>query len=319
MSTPKDSISALLPVKNGQKYLKSLLPSILSMLNENDELIVVNDGSTDSSSDLVEEFAQTDSRIRLINTEGLGLVNALNLGVGASEKSWIARFDVDDKYSPTRLVEQRKLAFDDTALIFSDYEFVGKKGKTLGRVYSAIGPFPSALSLISSQRSAHPVALINRNLLQKCGGYDKSDFPVEDLALWLKISQFGKVVSVPYLLLHYQLSDNSISAKNRKIQNLKKAEIINNCDSWGMWLSKCLNDFKETVSLYQTFPHSSQRIFLHLRDLAHSKKLTKGRVPFIELLKILGVLNSVKVALAGFQISVLAIYRRIYRLTIKIS
>jgi glycosyltransferase involved in cell wall biosynthesis len=319
MPTRNDSISALLPVKNGQEYLTFLLPSILSMLNQTDDLIVVNDGSTDSSRDLIEEFVRIDSRIKLINTDGVGLVSALNLGVDASEKSWIARFDVDDSYSKTRLDQQRKLAVGNVALIFSDYEFMGRNGKTLGRVYSAISPIATALSLITGQRTAHPVVLINRKLLLKCGGYDKSDFPVEDLALWLKISKFGGIVSVPSLLLYYRLSDNSISAKNRKIQNLKKAQIINDFDSWQTLHTKCLNDFKETISLYETFPHSSQRIFLHLRDLAISGKQTGTHVPFIKLLKILGVMNSVKVAMAGFKISVRAIYRRIYRFTLKFS
>ena len=70
------SISALLPVKNGEIYLPSLIPGILRMLNQYDDLIIVNDGSSDSSKDIIEEFSKYDSRIKLVNTSGIGLVNA---------------------------------------------------------------------------------------------------------------------------------------------------------------------------------------------------------------------------------------------------
>ena len=314
MSDLSHSISALLPVRNGQEYLPSLIPSILGMLTKSEELIIVNDGSTDSSPTIIEEFAKIDSRIKLISTTGLGLVNALNLGIKASTNGWIARFDVDDTYSQLRLDRQRELIDDDIALIFADYKFISNKGRSLGHVYSAIYPLPSALAIISGQRSAHPVVLINKQILIRCGGYVESDFPVEDLALWMRISTMGTIVSVPEVLLCYRLSINSISANNRKIQRLKKSELVKNFDLWGDWQRLCQDNFKETISLYQASPDSAKRILLHLRDLLIAQKLTGVPVPLIRLIRDAGLFVTIKMIFSGIQISAMAINRKIYRI-----
>ena len=306
-----NGISALLPVKNGQKYLTSLLPRILGMLHSGDELIVVNDGSSDDSRELIEQFAILDSRINLINTTGVGLVNALNLGVQASKNVWIARFDVDD--SSFRIDRQRDLIADEVVLIFSDYKFVSKTGASLGQVCSAILPSACALSLITSQRTAHPVVLLNKEIFQKCGGYNKFDFPVEDLALWLKMSTFGKIISDSNVLLNYQLSIGSISAENRNVQKLKKNQLVKNYGMWADWQEKCLDEFNETVSIYLSLPHAPKRIFLHLRDLIIAGKLTGIKVPIRRLLLDLGILLIIKLFLAGIHIGVLVIYRRAFR------
>jgi len=289
------------------------------MLTESEELIIVNDGSRDSSPEIIEEFVKTDSRIKLINTTGLGLVNALNLGIKASKNGWIARFDVDDSYSHLRLDRQRELINDDVALIFADYKFISRKGRSLGHVFSAIHPLPSALAIISSQRSAHPVVLINKQILMRCGGYVESDFPVEDLALWMRISTMGTIISVPEVLLSYRLSINSISANNRRIQRLKKSELVKNFDLWGDWQRLCQDNFKETVSQYLASPNSAERILLHLRDLLIAQKLTGIPVPLLRLLRDAGHLVTIKMVFSGIQISAMAINRKIYRIIRKFA
>jgi len=315
MSPLNDSISCLLPVRNGERYLNRLLPRILSMLKDKDDFIIINDGSEDSSRRIIEEYSSHDPRIKLINTEGVGLVNALNLGIQTSKNNWIARFDVDDLYSDQRLADQRKLIAEDVSVIFSDYNFISSSGKSLGVIHSAISPSASSLALISGQRSAHPVALINRQLLLECGGYKVDDFPVEDLALWLRISRFGKIVSAPSVLLHYQLSIGSISASSRKIQLMKKAEFIRAYDAWPFLVTQSLSNFSQTVTLYKSSPNSWERLFLHVRDLLIAKKLVGFDVPVIRLLNDLGVLATVRLILVGIKMFSWVFIRRIYRIT----
>ena len=66
------------------------------MLDENDELLVVNDGSTDNSSLILADLAKNDARIKIVTTVGVGLVAALNLGIAEAKNPWVARFDVDE-------------------------------------------------------------------------------------------------------------------------------------------------------------------------------------------------------------------------------
>jgi glycosyltransferase involved in cell wall biosynthesis len=283
MSVSIVPISALLPVKNGQNFLESLLPDILAMLAETDELIVINDGSTDESQFIIEKYSLKDARVSLINTPGIGLVPALNLGVNLAKNNWIARFDVDDHYSQNRIEEQRKYLREDVSVVFSDYQLVTQRGRSLGSIYSAMTPIATALSLVSSQRTAHPSAVINRKLLIDCGGYLTQDFPAEDLALWLRMSQVGELVSVPITLLRYTLSGSSISAQNRKIQQFKKKSLIESYSLWNILQSSSIENFEETLLKYSRESHYAERTFLHLRDLCLVSKLTGVRVPVFSI------------------------------------
>jgi glycosyltransferase involved in cell wall biosynthesis len=116
-------ISGLLPVHNGEKFIDTCLPLILRNLYPDDELIVIDNGSTDGSNIKLKRWSGVDSRIRLITTKKPGLVEALNLGVEESNNKWIARFDVDDIYEPDRLKNQRVAINEKTVLIFTDYDF----------------------------------------------------------------------------------------------------------------------------------------------------------------------------------------------------
>jgi len=313
MSRPEDAISALLPVKNGQIFLEDLLPSILAMLTSGDELIVVNDGSSDNSRELIEQFQLKDDRVVLKNTPGVGLVSALNLAVETAKNKWVARFDVDDQYLSSRIQEQRRYLSENVAVIFSDYEFISEKRRSLGYVYSAVFPVPTALSLVSSQRTAHPSALINREMLVMAGGYRLQDFPAEDLALWLRLSKFGRVISVPLPLLRYTLSGNSISGQNRVIQQSKKRELIRTFASWSVLQEKSVKDFSQTLIDYKAISHAPERILLHIRDLLLVGKLTKTKVPILRILLLIRLPLLLRIIFVAVKLLSAVIYRRFFR------
>ena len=307
------AISALLPVKNGQGYLRELLPNILAMLMEGDELVVINDGSSDQSQHIIKEYQVLDSRINLINTPGLGLVAALNLGIEASKSDWIARFDVDDKYLQNRVEAQRKYLSEDVAIVFSDYQFISETGRGLGYVYSAVLPIPTALSLVSSQRTAHPSSVINRRVLVKAGGYQTQDFPAEDLALWLRMSQHGKVISAPLPLLHYTLSGNSISGKNRERQQNKKRELIEGYGSWNSLQDRSIEDFAQTLMSYREISHAPERTLLHIRDLFLVAGLTGRKLPVLRLILKISLPFLLRMFYAALKLFVIVFCRRLFR------
>ena len=313
MSHIEDAISALLPVKNGQRYLDTLLPNILAMLKEHDELIVVNDGSSDQSQFITEKYRSIDSRVILINTSGIGLVAALNLGISTARNNWVARFDVDDKYLQNRIDEQRKLLRENVSVIFSDYCFISQTDRRLGSIYCAVLPIPTALSLASGQRTAHPSAVVNRRLLIESGGYQIQDFPAEDLALWLRMSHFGEIISVPLPLLHYTLSNNSISAQNREVQNNKKRELIQSYPSWSSLQVRSITDFEQTLMSYKEVSDTPERILLHLRDIYLVAGLIGGKVPILNLVTKIGFSMNCKIIYAAVKMYFVVFRRRVFR------
>jgi len=285
------------------------------MLRETDELIVVNDGSTDNSALVLASQAVSDPRIRVLTTEGVGLVAALNWGIENAKSPWIARFDVDDEYVLDRLNLQRGLIGNDVAVIFSDYSFISSTGVWLGTVPSAITSNQTKLSLVTSQRTPHPIALLNRANVLSVGGYRLEDFPAEDLGLWLRMVEKGKFLSVPMVLMSYRLSGGSISSSNRKSQLIKKNSLISDFRAWDELIESCLQEYKSTITFYLKQRNPTARIVLHLRDIAEASRFSGSEVSIAKLLTALPLFSLIKIPFVLIDFSAKTVLRRSYRLT----
>lgn len=93
-------ISIIIPVYNGERYLKQCLDSVINQNNPDYEAIIVNDGSVDLSKDICEEYVRKDSRFKLINKENGGVSIARNVGLQYARGKWICFIDADDWISP---------------------------------------------------------------------------------------------------------------------------------------------------------------------------------------------------------------------------
>jgi len=138
-----------------------------------DELVVVDDGSTDETSQLILEFADSDSRITLHKLAHHGLVHSLNAGLKLARNPWVARYDIDDLYPSDRLSHQIALTQnnENVGVIFSDYN-IWKNGECFrGRIPSPLFHLQSKISLVNSQRTAHPLIHNFDELISSYDGY----------------------------------------------------------------------------------------------------------------------------------------------------
>lgn len=259
-------VTALLPVKNGEKYLKNLMPQIISNTNSSDEIIIINDHSTDNTKRELLKWNKELPNLRIIDSSEPGLVNALNLGLRESSNTWIARFDVDDNYDPERVSKQIEAIQASDVAVFSDYAMTSEDKRNLGNVYSPVIPLACSISLINSERTAHPSALINKDAAWAVGGYLNEDFLVEDLSLWLRLSRAGNLRSVPETLLYYTLSKNSISARNRALMIKNKTELLKRIPINPNHLKDVQQDYDEYC--YRGLPNAGIRQLLFLRDIS---------------------------------------------------
>ncbi len=266
-------ISAILPVYNGEQYIDQAIPKILENLNSNDELVVINNGSTDNSIKMLNRWSNLDSRINLLNLKSPGLVSALNIGITESKNNWIARFDIDDVYSPERIKLQRSAINEKSVAIFSDYEFISNHNKGIGIVPSAISAPAVSVSLISSQRTAHPSVMFSKTAFENIGGYQEIDFPTEDLSLWLRFSRVGELSSIPQKLLQYRLNPGSISAQNRTLITNKTLLLYKTIGINKKDISVTLASIDSILKEYDQFSHSGLRKVLLLRELILLKNL----------------------------------------------
>lgn len=256
-----------MPIRNGDRYLEKAWSGILQNFEFGDEVIIINDGSTDQTSNLLKRISEDFPDLRIIETNSNGIVSALNTGFKESSHSWVARYDVDDTYPRHRISKQRLLISDGVSVIFADYKMHLENGFNMGLFPSPVTDFASKVSFLRSQQTAHSVALINRNHFNLAGGYLSEDFPAEDLGLWMRISQFGKILSVPEVLMKYRLSNSSTSGSRqieaRKVREnlIKKLPDLVSSDA-------CLDSLiLETLDIYKTTSFEKLRTILFLRNL----------------------------------------------------
>lgn len=260
-------ISGVLPVHNGELFIENSLPGILSTFKHDDELIIINNGSSDLSEKLLKRWSSQDSRINLITTKNPNLVESLNIGIQACKNDWVARFDIDDIYSPERLLRQRESLTKNTVAVFTDYEFIKTTGETLGVIPSAIFPSAVSVSLISSQRTPHPSVVFSKEAVESVGGYRDVDFPAEDLSLWLRLSRIGNLISIPLPLLKYRLNQGSVSEKNRQLIKHKTRYLYENIGIHVVDIGTVIDNSEVILKSYEQFPQGEIRKILLIKEL----------------------------------------------------
>ena len=212
-------ISVIMPVYNGEKYLKEAIESILSQTYENFEFLIVYDVSSDSSLSIIQKFQEKDERIILINGEGKKLIHALNKGIKKSKGKYIARMDSDDISLPKRFesqmnhMERFKLDICGSHCLYFD-----KYNNINNVILSPLSHEMCVLSLVSKVPFSHSSVMIRSNFLKSNNLlYGQTDYIMaEDLDLWVRIhDKGGKFGNVNQVLFKYRVVDNSLSVTNR--------------------------------------------------------------------------------------------------------
>lgn len=260
-----EPISVLMPVRNGASTLTRAVTDLVAGLGPDDELLAVDDGSDDATPILLADWSRTDARIRVVSTRGLGLVGALNLGMGEARHEWIARADADDRYPLDRLALQRRALADDVALVTGDYRLTPPGGRSTYLACALGHPFV-ALSLINPQRVPHPGVVIRRSAVLAAGGYRDSDFPAEDLGLWLRLTSEGMFVGVGGCVVDWSMNPGSITHSRQLQQRSRTADLLR---SWRPSLLGQVTDeaVERELALYRSASHAGERTLLLLRDL----------------------------------------------------
>lgn len=222
------AISILLPVYNAAPYLAQTLESLLAQSFGDFELIVINDGSTDQTLEIIEQFARRDTRLRVISRENRGIVRTLNEGIELARGTYIARMDGDDQAAPHRLELQIKRMNDDPSLVV-----LGSSAIATDPQGRKLGVFPLPLSHEEIEQSHlkgissiyHPAAMIRTAALRQVGGY-RDLCPVEDLDLWLRLGEIGRVGNLSEPLLIWRQTAAGLTAAKAQIHQQKLRQVM---------------------------------------------------------------------------------------------
>jgi glycosyltransferase involved in cell wall biosynthesis len=214
-------VSVLLPVRNGMPFVVDAIQSVLDQSFSNFEVVVINDGSDDGTRAFLEKI--NDKRVKIIDTMGIGLVGALNLGLNQCCGKYIARMDADDICMPGRFSTQVSLLENDLTIgvVCTDIERINEQGCVIGEEKSLIIDNNQLRDGLTCKQQlkpiVHPSVMMRADILREVGGY-RNYHSAEDRDLWLRLVDRCKFHRISTPLLKYRLTTSGISRTQREKQ-----------------------------------------------------------------------------------------------------
>ncbi|GLQ35540.1 hypothetical protein GCM10007939_18230 [Amylibacter marinus] len=207
-------VSFLLPVYNGATFLAETLTSLENQTMDDFDILVVDDGSTDHSAQVVADFPST--RIRMISQANAGLVSALNFGLKNLDCEFVARIDADDTSVPDRLAQQLDfMGFTGAVAVSGKAHNIDVSGNLLG-VSSPEYDFHRADAGFIPAREPylpHPFLTARLDVIQQLGGFRNAHL-AEDSDLCWRLHEHYRIAIQPQIMGRYRIHQGSISANS---------------------------------------------------------------------------------------------------------
>jgi glycosyltransferase involved in cell wall biosynthesis len=236
MSSLLPRVSVLLPVRNGMPWLPAALDSIWAQTFRDFELLAIEDGSSDGTASALGR--QTDRRLRVLPTGGIGLARALNHGLAHARGALVARHDADDLSEPERFARQVAFldAHRDIDVLATAAGYIGPAGepiddewvRTVRRQQDvAVTPEQIARLMPITCCVTHGSVMARAVVLRGAGGYRDQFVPSDDYDLWLRLLPGHRFARLPEQLYHYRLHPAQLGGTNRERQtrNAIKAKL----------------------------------------------------------------------------------------------
>ncbi len=220
-------VSVIMSVYNGEQYLKEAIDSILKQTFLDFEFIIINDGSTDKTEEIVTSYK--DSRIKLINQSNHGLVYSINRGIVESKSGFIARMDADDIALPSRLAKQVKFldSHPEVGLVGSWMRVIDPQGNTLQQMVLPTENSDLKRRLFITNTFGHGTVMMRREAYDRVGGYRVSYYPADDYDLWRRIALIYEVANLGEVLYLYRDNPIGIMATKPNEEKERRQKIVN--------------------------------------------------------------------------------------------
>jgi glycosyltransferase involved in cell wall biosynthesis len=273
-------ISVVMSVYNGEHWLAESINSVLNQTFQDFEFIIVNDGSTDRSLQVIEEFALIDRRVRIIDKKNTGLADSLNHGIGHARSEWIARIDADDICEPQRLALQFEYAQSQTRVVLlgTGMSEVDDLGHPLA-TYLYPRNHPELLTNLLEKRRffPHASAFYSLEAFRRVGGYRPRIKRAEDYDLWLRLSEVGLIACLKSPLVRIRKHGSQISHDDGG-----RRQIL---DSRVALASYVLRAAGATDPVEETSPDHNFKTFQMFIDAGLERERIYERINFMQQLK----------------------------------
>lgn len=213
-------VSVVMSVFNGKAHMKEAVDSILNQTFSDFEFIIVDDDSTDGSSEILDKYSKKDERIKIIHQKNTGLTKALNIGISQAQGEFIARMDDDDVSLPDRFEKELEYLNDhpDVALVSCFAKVINEKGEIVGEHKPPIDHETIKKMSFFSGQICHPAVMFRKKIFDELGGYNEKFRYAQDYELWFRFIGKSAVANIPDFLFLWRASKHGISSKNKNEQ-----------------------------------------------------------------------------------------------------
>lgn len=215
-------VSVIIPVYNGERYIRQAIESVRRQTYQNFELIIVDDGSTDASVAISRSVQEEDQRISILQQVNEGSASARNHGVNSARGSLIAMLDADDTMVPERLERQTQflLANPHIHAVSCLAYYINDRNEVIGRVYSDFTTPEAARSYVEAGNVIYCIQsgiLIRKEVFTALGGYRVELLYGQDTELWNRLMEKGfSMMVMPEFLVNYRIHQASSMTHFRK-------------------------------------------------------------------------------------------------------
>ena len=228
-------VSIVIPVHNGEKYIREALDSCINQDYPTLEIIVVDDKSTDNTLNILREYEQKDNRVKVIAAEKQnGLGNVINIGIRASKGPYIARMDADDVMCTSRISKQVEYLKNnpDCVAVGGQIDIIDADSKITGHREYALEDGDIKKNMFIFQPFAHPAVTLRRSAVERVGLYPEDMWKVEDVKFFFMLSKEGLFANLPDTVLQYRMTFSTESQAKmvdhfRKTHDMRKWVVDN--------------------------------------------------------------------------------------------
>jgi glycosyltransferase involved in cell wall biosynthesis len=220
-------ITILMPAYNAAPYIGEAIASVLTEQSPDFELLIIDDGSTDNTIDIINKTG--DKRIRVIQQQHKGVAAALNNGLQEATGEYIARFDADDICLPGRLETQLQFlkANNDYVICGGEAEYIDEKGEHLFNFTCPANTHEEIISVLYQHCPfIHSSVMYRKDSILKAGGYSSDAHNFEDHLLWTRLVDHGKMINIRQQLIKVRFNPSSVTIdekwRGKRFQSLKK-------------------------------------------------------------------------------------------------
>lgn len=291
-------------VHNGARFLPQTLESLSAQTLIQHEVVIVDDGSTDDTPQILAAYCLTDRRLRVFRRDQRsGVANALNFGLARCRSELVARADADDLYMRERLERQAHFLAVNPAVgvLSSSFVRIDEAGATKSVCAALTGSDQISFEMLFANCLLHPGTMFRKRIVEEANGYDPRYWTAQDSELWMRLRARTLMENLPEILVQYRVHEKSLTKTRGTEGERLSLSVPARAQSEYLGIDRSVEEVRANVRLYQAYsPLGIDDVRRGLADLRILFAAARRREPAAVIARFRGKISSALLRQAQF-------------------